>query len=734
MHRFAAIALLVGMWSLPAMSQPTQAEAERLSMIRTLQEAQEQNQGRVEISFRGPLPPDLIATIASTSRFRIEPGKAVAGAKAGLLVEALCGYRSERFAELLIAYNVGKFQPVVGGKAEQSTVIGGNSATVALNVPTCLVAPTVEARVLTQNDTAKTLAKDFHELANVNEDFCDMLLAVNARNVCAESAAKKLQVKDRIRGVSKKATEKFEARELDAIQTLRVGPGVDVEVLTDSLLRAAGGPNALVVSPQVNAELITPSQDGPCAERGRPPFDGKLLVDTLMRPILKVGDRNLFQRRNMYWDPYDNRQTVGIVDTGVFTAARQRLYRESGYDYFRGDGSGSFSKTVSSTGEAIGIEPTPTDGYATHGSHVLGLALGGAEFWKFLQKAKGNKSVFDNDNTAAYVFTYLPKIVFIKVTSLPAFQEAPAIGVDAMKGALGSMKPKVQIVNFSHKAAHSEAFKKFLRDFSDDKILFVSAAGNDFETAGSFDKWINSLKPPLAAGLTSNSELYFLTVGAADRDLLAPAKFSQRSSKVVDLFAPGVCMESLGGGDEGGEYISYSGTSQAAPLVTFALSLLKFLAVPSDEAKFRVLDTVDYAKGFEGHAISEGVLNIPKALDFFDDVVVFNDPKLGPYMRGQIVRVINNQEVKDARPCIVPKSDPNPAEETALRAARRIVFTGSGKAKIVPRVIGRYEYYECNPDLTLSFLLKTPDRAIPFTLAEVREIIPRPKWVTPPNP
>ena len=165
----------------------------------------------------------------------------------------------------------------------------------------------------------------------------------------------------------------------------------------------------------------------------------------------------------MYWDPNITRPTVGIVDTGVFAAARQRLQAESGVDYFPGDGSGSFSKTVSSTGESVGFEPTPTDRYAAHGSHVLGLALGGAGFWKFLQKAKGNKSVFDSDYTAGYVFNYLPRIVFIKVTSLSAFQQAPVVAVDAMQNALSSMKPKVQIVNFSHKAAHSETLKKFLR-------------------------------------------------------------------------------------------------------------------------------------------------------------------------------------------------------------------------------------------------------------------------------
>jgi len=125
-YGFAAITLLMGVWSLPATSEPTAETAARLSMIKTLQEAQEQNQGRVEISFRGPLPPELIATIASTSRFRsCNPGE---GCRRGRELDCswrrLCGYRSERFAELLIAYNVGKFQPVVGGTAEQSTVIG----------------------------------------------------------------------------------------------------------------------------------------------------------------------------------------------------------------------------------------------------------------------------------------------------------------------------------------------------------------------------------------------------------------------------------------------------------------------------------------------------------------------------------------------------------------------------------------------------------------------------------
>ena len=475
--RLAAIALLGGVWSLPAASQPAAAEAARQSMVKTLQEAQEQNLGRVEISFRGSPPPDLVTKIASTSKFRPEEGKAIAGAKAGMLVQAFCGYKSEKFAELLVAFNVGKFRPSAAGNVEQSTVIGNDGAIVALKVPTCLVAPTIETRVLAQNDTAKTLAKEFRDLDNVNDEFCDMLLAVNARNVCADSVAKKLQIKDQIRGVSRRATEKLEARELDAVQTLRIGLGVDVEELAKALLAAAGAPDALVVSPQVNAELITPSQDGLCAEAGRQPFDGRALVDALIRPILKdAAGKNLFQRRNMYWDPHITKPTVGIVDTGVFAAARQWLQAESGKDYFPGDGSGSFSKTVSSTGETLGFEPTATDGYAAHGSHVLGLALGGTGFWKFLQKAKGNKSVFDNDNTASYVFDYLPRIVFIKVTSLPAFQQAPVIAVDAMQNALSSMKPRVQIVNFSHKAAHSDTLKKFLRDFHDAKIL--GSSGN----------------------------------------------------------------------------------------------------------------------------------------------------------------------------------------------------------------------------------------------------------------
>ena len=462
--RLAVIALLVGVWSLPAAGQPTAMDIARQDLLKTLQDAQEQNLGRVEISFKGLPPPDLVTTIALQSKFRPEEGKALAGAKAGMLVQAFCGYRSEKFAELLVAFNVGKFQPSASGNVEQSVVVGKEGAIVALKVPTCLFAPTIETRVLAQNETARTLAKEFRDLDNVNEDFCDMLLAVNSRNVCADSIAKKLQIKDQIRGVSKKATEKLEAHGLDAVQTLRIGRGVDAEALADTLLAAAGAPDALVVSPQVNAELITPSQDGLCTEAGRPPFDGKALVDALIRPILQdTAGKNLFQRRNMYWDPNITRPTVGIVDTGVFAAARQRLQAESGVDYFPGDGSGSFSKTVSSTGESVGFEPTPTDRYAAHGSHVLGLALGGAGFWKFLQKAKGNKSVFDSDYTAGYVFNYLPRIVFIKVTSLSAFQQAPVVAVDAMQNALSSMKPKVQIVNFSHKAAHSETLKKFLR-------------------------------------------------------------------------------------------------------------------------------------------------------------------------------------------------------------------------------------------------------------------------------
>jgi hypothetical protein len=173
-------------------------------------------------------------------------------------------------------------------------------------------------------------------------------------------------------------------------------------------------------------------------------------------------------------------------------------------------------------------------------------------------------------------------------------------------------------------------------------------------------------------------------------------------------------------------------------LVTFALSLLQYLTMPSDEAKFRILDTVDYAKGFEGKAISEGVLNIPKALEFFDDIVVLrkdNDQLPRSYYRGRLVAVVDGLERDNGRPCLVPQGskNKNTAEESTLRTARRIVVNEENKVKIVPRSLGRYDYVECDPNPELTLRLKNSAMTNDFKLADVWEIIPRPKWVPAPK-
>jgi hypothetical protein len=735
----ALVGLLAGLMSDPAKSVADPLETARSDMQKALSDAKEQNLGRVEMSHKGVPLPELVRVLATSSKYRAASGHALPGAKAGHLAQAFCGYRSEKFAELLVESNAGKFAIPAGGAKEQATVTGEPAKRVELRLPTCLVAPTIVTHLIAPTETAQTLAKTYQDQENVTDDFCQMLLAMNARDICLDSVNKKLQIGDPVRVMSKDLTKKLEALQLDAIQTLRIAPDVDVDAFANSLLGATATPDQLRIMPQVNAELIIPLQDEVCLGSGRPPFDSKAVVEALLRPIvLDKNKKNLFLNRGMFWDPNSTKVRVGVVDTGVFEAARRRLREESGRELFAGNAKGSYSKTISASGPSEGIEPSPTDGYKYHGTHVLGLVLGGADFWKFLAKAKGNASVFVDTNTVAYVFDYLPQIVFIKVTSLPAFQEAPVIAADAMQNALVDIRPNVHIINFSHKAAHSEVFKKVFLDTIAAKKLVVSSAGNDSDDQHFLDDQINAQTPLLAAMLTSNKELFFVTVGAANRDLTAPAPFSHRSPRVVDLFAPGICVDSLGGGASGSDYVPFSGTSQAAPLVTFALSLLQYLTMPSDEAKFRILDTVDYAKGFEGKAISEGVLNIPKALEFFDDIVVLrkdNDQLPRSYFRGQLVAVVDGLERDDGRPCLVPEGSKNKAEESTLRTARRIVVNEAKKVRIVPRGLGRYDYVECtlNPELTLRLKNSALPGDFNFKLADVWEIIPRPKWVPPPK-
>ena len=132
-------------------------------------------------------------------------------------------------------------------------------------------------------------------------------------------------------------------------------------------------------------------------------------------------------------------------------------------------------------------------------------------------------------------------------------------------------------------------------------ILFVLAAGNDGADNDTF--------PTFPANINSDNTI---TVAATFRDREL-AEFSNYGKKTVDIAAPGVDILSAA---PDGHYLSLSGTSQSAPLVAKAASMIKDSnpLLSSKQVKEILMRTVTKKSFLKGKVASEGVLNGERAV------------------------------------------------------------------------------------------------------------------------
>ena len=165
--------------------------------------------------------------------------------------------------------------------------------------------------------------------------------------------------------------------------------------------------------------------------------------------------------------------------------------------------------------------------------------------------------------------------------------------------------------------------------------LFVVSAGN-------FSKDVsdNSIYPAAFGGFPADN---VISVAALDGEgRLAP--FSNYSSTAVNMAAPGCEIESWIANTA--QLTLLSGTSQAAPLVTFAASLLRSLAAESEPRalKFRLVVSGDMLDEIEDQErIAYRVrLNIPKALYWFHDYIRLSGAESGEYL-GEVRAVLQKR-------------------------------------------------------------------------------------------
>jgi subtilisin family serine protease len=251
----------------------------------------------------------------------------------------------------------------------------------------------------------------------------------------------------------------------------------------------------------------------------------------------------------------------------------------------------------------------PGDDSGFHGTYVAGLVLGGLADDVLNALVKERLQVKILDVVSHEVIAASPPIdrYPIRTASLAnAFQYAT------------KYSGKIPILNLSVETSSDDAGLGLALQNSES--LAIVAAGNDGKDLDQDEVYPAAMQEGLRTKLIS--------VAASDRSgSLAP--FSNWGKSTVDLAAPGCLIDSILPNNQRDRM---SGTSAAAPLVSFTAGLLYSEGLTLAQVKNRILLTVtgDYTHlgvclAGQHCVVAEGRLNVVHALDIYEDLLVYRN-------------------------------------------------------------------------------------------------------------
>lgn len=238
-------------------------------------------------------------------------------------------------------------------------------------------------------------------------------------------------------------------------------------------------------------------------------------------------------------------------------------------------------------------------GDSVHGTHVTGIVLGGPAF----KDHHFDAGLRGTDGWSE-----------VTILNVGVGQRSLLDGADQLL--LTHLDGAGRIVNMSisyNQTAYRNLSNTFDDLFRTRRHLYIAAAGNDGTE-------VQDKVYPAGNGGPQTDNV--ITVAAID-DEGRFAAFSNQGARTVDLAAPGCEIQSWINNDSK-EVAPLSGTSQAAPLVTFAAALLRTF---SGDLDVRYIKARLVASGSLLHPEEQGWtafrvgLNIPRALYWFDDYV-----------------------------------------------------------------------------------------------------------------
>ena len=207
-------------------------------------------------------------------------------------------------------------------------------------------------------------------------------------------------------------------------------------------------------------------------------------------------------------------------------------------------------------------------GYEDHGTHVAGIICGGATA----------------ESKALGIANGLVDIIPVRM--VPDGDEMDKDVANAIRYAVDQGASIINMSFGKYVSPNPQRVREALRYAAAHDVLIVHAAGNE---ARDIDAWPFYPNP----GRYRDVDSIFINVGASTSsyDDLLIADFSNFGKRRVDLFAPGEDILSLGADHD---YIDYSGTSMASPIVAGLAALLRayFPDFTAAEIKDIILDSV----------------------------------------------------------------------------------------------------------------------------------------------
>lgn len=429
------------------------------------------------------------------------------------------------------------------------------------------------------------------------------------------------------------------------------------------------------------------------------PFDRAALISAL--------SRNDQRRVALGRDPVKP-VTIAVADNGVdglfevFTRGLLAINPGETPDDGIDNEPNGFKDDVAGVNLFSGRPPVPLEGKDPwHGTHLAALALGGRGF----PEALGGAAV-------------LPRLRLLPISMVEERRDGnlnlgtqttykiPVKGVfDAFRYA---KRRGASVVNFS--VSTREKLQTLEGELSlSPSILLVAAAGNQATTYDS-----DSLFPAAYGGVQHESTpLPVMSVAAHDRRGCLAA-FSGRGAVRVDIAAPGVEIVSYGLDQE---ILPADGTSQATAIVSFTAGLLAAEGLTEAMAiRHRLLASVDLHPGLADYVVSQGALNVVKAVSLYDDVLELESAP-GSLVLGRL----ETQPVpKDLCPQV---SATTPGK--VLKLARHPLLPGVMRALIRWRN-NNVQFLNCRPSFTaLRFQPAGAAAAGEVSLDQIRDLVVR---------